>query len=1055
MTHAILWKELREQAAVVIALVVMGCGLMVAMATLLDTGDSGGMTSLRTYTNSARIGVIMLTMTAGLVIGGTLFAGERESGTFLFLDRLPGSRWKLWWRKVLTGLGLASVAALILFATASGLQLLGNSQDVAVWALLIGTLVFGAFSWGCVGSTVAKSSLSACAVGVGWGMGLALVATMFLVVAYQVLNIFLPLDQWFGRDGSFYLPAAIVVMSLLLPLMLSAFLFTTPDRDRAIGGFIAVPVASGELKAVRFRQPTFRLPKLMVTTKLRRYLWLMFRQQRITFLICGVLALLAGCALLLPDVAFIAVWPGLSLFFGVLLGVSNLSDEQGTESARFWGERRLKVGGLWLAKIALGLVGCVMLVIAMLLPSLIRGFSMHTDSPRMMFQDSFGSIVPMEPGFPLFGLLFLGPVYGFCFGHFAAMLFRKTLVAGAVGLMLGGIFAAFWVPSLFSGGIHAWQLWLPIVVLLVTTRLSVWAWTTNTLGTRRPITRLAVGLMATVVVTGFGLAWRVLEVEEIAEGNEDIVFSKSLPSFDELQAGRDLRRAASEFRRDYDMRRYERIKTPYFGPEDEVEQLEPNHLPTIASQIERILANGYPANRPELDRWLDYFHPATSECSWDQELQTILKKPTGVVEDPNEMGFSSTIVNTESLRYLAEILIALGLRAQRDGNPAEFVDRFEQCLAMVRNIKNYGQEMPVIFARGIELRALQGLQSWIQADTVNDPALTKRLLAALRYHDEIEPYKPRNTQLAEQTVRRGLINSSEQWLPRYISQGEERRNVNDISTRADTQANLISFFWAVPWEKERLRRTIGLGNSPSYQTRQSQYQRGIPAGWMFDLRFQNQWMGRRMDEANLQVQRRAMIVSLALRLHHKDVGSFPKTLQDLVPKYLAALPNDPFEATSSKTFGYRVTTSETKIPVSPMKYRTLNAPQNPVAVALLSEKIAEDYDAIIAYRRASGGAIGSVVFWNLEDPAFGPDASGPGFSGMAGPAGNTGIGVVDVTRVPVELIVASGDVMLWSVGPDKRDDSAQFHLTGQIRENSTGDIVIRVPLPKSPPVKKP
>ena len=434
MTRAIVWKELREQGTIVAAMLVMGCGLMAVLAAVVTPQQ--GTPAVNLFLAVSVMSVALLAIASGAVVGATLFAGEREAGTFPFLDRLPATRWRLWWRKVAVGLALAAVPAAGYFVTSLATGLIDGGVAV-VAGVFVGGTSFG-FAWGCVGSVLRRSALGACAVGLTVGVAVTAVALCFppLVMA-AVAEVFT--DEWRGSlvvqliaVGSGLVPLS---AAFILPLLLSAWLFTAPDREQEVNTLrFAVTSSGGRLARVK------------------RFAWLLVRQHRVNALWLTAAAFVAGCLLLIPDALFIITWPALTLVVGVLVGVTLFADEQGTESARFWGERRLRVGGVWGAKLAFGFALTLGLVVLMLVPSVVRGFvdSFRTDE---VFSLSFrtGAIAP---GFPFFTFAFLGPVYGLATGQLAALLFRKVIVALAVGTMVGGTAVALWFPSLFGGGLH-------------------------------------------------------------------------------------------------------------------------------------------------------------------------------------------------------------------------------------------------------------------------------------------------------------------------------------------------------------------------------------------------------------------------------------------------------------------------------------------------------------------------------------------------------------------------------------------------------------------------
>ena len=90
MTRVLLWKEIRDQGTVLAALLVIGSAILVAASIVFDSAETRGSVELRSFSAGGLAGLVMLLMTAGVVVGAALFAGEREAGTFGFLDQLPG-----------------------------------------------------------------------------------------------------------------------------------------------------------------------------------------------------------------------------------------------------------------------------------------------------------------------------------------------------------------------------------------------------------------------------------------------------------------------------------------------------------------------------------------------------------------------------------------------------------------------------------------------------------------------------------------------------------------------------------------------------------------------------------------------------------------------------------------------------------------------------------------------------------------------------------------------------------------------------------------------------
>src|SRR5262249_39718139 len=135
-------------------------------------------------------------------VGGTLFAGEKEEGTFAYLDMLPGSRWQVWWRKVLTGAVLVIVAVSIFLCVAISGGLIDSRAGLANWLFLAGTLAFISYGWGVLGSVLARSSLAACGVGLAIGTLFGAVLFAFAAGCIELAREAMNLRRYIANDYS-------------------------------------------------------------------------------------------------------------------------------------------------------------------------------------------------------------------------------------------------------------------------------------------------------------------------------------------------------------------------------------------------------------------------------------------------------------------------------------------------------------------------------------------------------------------------------------------------------------------------------------------------------------------------------------------------------------------------------------------------------------------------------------------------------------------------------------------------------------------------------------
>jgi ABC-type transport system involved in multi-copper enzyme maturation permease subunit len=1082
VTRALIWKEFREQGTVLAALIVLGAAVLVTAAVLLDPADPGRATELRALTAAGRLGLLMLTVTAGMVVGGTLFAGEREAGTFAILDMLPGSRWRVWWRKVAAGAAMVAVTAGVFLAVAAAGGLIDRRTGVTGWLLLGGSVAFGAYGWGVLGSVLARTSLSACGVGLVLALLTGVLVYPVVGVGLAVARRELGLWQYIGSEYSAWELAYLVVGYTLvaIPVPIAAWLFTAPDRSRKLAEIdVRLPGVRGVVGA-----GLRSVSRVRWGAGFRRLLWLTVRQTWMTALALAGAAAVAGCALVPEESVPLAAWPVLGLVAGVLAGVVGLADEQAGGAFRFWGERRMPIGRLWTAKVAVGLALTLLMVVALLVPSVVAAAVRGDHGPRRpLVAVVLRSGVLGEPGFPVLTYLAAWPLYGFAFGHLAALLFRKAVVAAAVGIMVGGTFAALWLPSLLAGGVHGWQVFAPPVLALGVARLLTWPWATDRLGTRAPLTRLAAGAAAVLAVTAAGIGYRVVEVREVPDAEDDVAFARQLPTYDEKQPGRDLRRAVALYAEAERSARGAPARPP--GGEGSAVLQGPSRDTTYLARLPAVLESGWPADRPDIDRWMSQ----VVQGGWVEVVEPLAARPAGVLEDPAELAPDTPLRHLDGMRAMSLVYLARALQLHAGGDPAAVPKAVAVWLAVVRTTRNDALMPPTLESRWMEFQVYQVLDRWLER-LDGRPELLRAALTAILDHDRLDPYDPQAVQLAHQVVARNGVLAPSRWLPNYLD--EFRQGYRDRSgmpsPAADTETNLVGFAWAVPWEKKRLRRAVGLGNRPGRTQERQAVMRGIPGGSILlvtDSTGDPAYQPRFEDGHKLVLAaRRATALKLAARLYESDKGSLPASLDALVPKYLPVVPADPFDG---KPFRYRLSQGE-KIE----RFRARSQPPDLVQQMALAIRDMGQFNALAgvgsglmcwplepgwlgndpppglfpeplskARITAVAGAVGGAVFWpqftewGIREPepaeAGAPGAGVPLVLGAVGgipwnPRWNQER--MAVGPVSEEVTIPAGQGILWSVGPDGVDSLGAVAIDPRsASQQPHGDLVYLIPRP--------
>jgi hypothetical protein len=981
MIRAVVWKEIREQGLIGLTLVVLGSGVLAAAAVLAEPPlPSAPQVDVIRYLGVGPLATLMLAVTAGMVCGGAVFAAEREAGTVGFLESLPVSRGRLWCAKFIAGLGLAAAQAGLLVAVAAALGLVPRFDR----ALGVGALSLMAFSWGVFGSTVARTTLGSVGIAIPAAVVTSVLVLVPLMIIYPTTGSVIGLPRPTGQ-------ALFVLFMFATPVALSAWVFTAADRQRASRGGMGVgltPIpADGE--------PPRGRPGLGLSA----VFWLATRQLRTLGVVVSGFAVVCGLSLLAPGTRPLLAWPALALAAGVLAGVTAFADEQTRGSARYWGEQRLPIGRMWAVKVGLHLLFVLWLLILLALPLAIRaqfGPSLPGRGHTVLAL-VFRSQLLDEIGRHGWKFLVVPAVYGFAAGHLCGLLFRKLVVACGVAGIVGGVGATLWGPSLLAGGINHWQLWLPPLLLLLTGRLLMSAWAADRLATRRPLTTLTGGCAAAALALAAGLGYRVLEIPDRPDGEADIAYVAGLPPIDESVGRREFRSAADRYARAV------AAVNPAFPRSSALQgPVGVGPRPFPEERMERIPARGWPHPRDdELATWLHRVvtHETEPGDSWSGHAALASTRPIGIFEYPQLFAVGGTRDATlGNAQRMAVALLAHGLQQQAEkGNPDAFVDALRTVISLARTMRNGSIIAAFEAGSGVERVALMALDRWL--DRLDHSPERTRLLrdavAILEAADPTEPFDPTPHYLAERHVLREALKAPTQWLPAHLA--PPGANADLVSPEVD----LVGVAWAVPWERERTRRLIGLG-----------YESGPSANYRFllgrpgaVLMLRPRLSGELIDlERGLRVYRRAAILKLALRAYRADHDHYPDpdrpdALKPLAEAgYLRGLPLDPY------------------LDQQPLRYRLARA-----AVDEKGEPVTNEN--------------GEPGEWLLPPPR---------------PAGSSVL-VEQRMEGGGRRFVPAGQAIVWSVGPDRTDNrGTQTPVGGPVSTNPSVDIVHLVPRGPTP-----
>jgi len=955
MMQAILWKEYREQRSVWVTLAVFGGAGLYGLARLLESD------SLMAYHDGLRAPLagtaVLLAWTYGLVCGAILLAGEREGATLTFLDMLPVRRFQLWLGKCASGLVLFLAQVAVLTGVLIGLDAgedAWHTAMVVLWMVLAGLV---AMSWGLLFSSRGESAIGAIGLAIVGQFAGQFVLGILSVPCMAVMPRLLPES-----------PHAPIVLGCLAgitwavsPVIGSAYIFSRPDRMRG-----------GEARFLG------RPAEVSLWASWGRLLWLSYQQMRrmmwgvlLFSLAMGFLMLLAGPL----------AWPALTLFLGVLCGVTVFGEEQAFGSFRFLGDQRFPLGRIWVVKVGMRFALAVLAAFVLLLPSVVAAIARMESHPRneprppffgdVLHSSLVGTVVPTG----LYMMMWL--LYGFSVGHLCGLLFRKSLIAAVVSLGGSLLLVSLWLPSLLGIGLHFWQIVGVPVIMLVTAWLLMPAWAADRLLARETFVTLGVALTAAGLWTAGGLWYRVAEIPELPDTFDMPAFEASIPPPERNQAGLAIRGAWSEV----DHLTYALGKSasekPLFANDNT------NGKATLLStQVSRVSQRGWPAGPSELGDWLD----ATFQEKWFQQLAEAADHPLGVVENPKQLQISRHmhLNNWGRAATLCEVLAARGLQQQARGNDKTFVNHLRIGLALSRNLQHLSPAFVARNGRQAERVWMPALDRWLEK-LKGHPELLKETLAILVRHEAELPDEA-------DAVKAGYLmalNSLEEMPEELLEIEINHRRAEDDKLR-QAEINVAALLWRMPWEHERHLRILRVAfQGDERERRQVREWGGLLLGDLFPGPFGRLHPRSKRAVADLH----AAQLKVALRLYQAENGKPATTLDVLVPRYLLAIPLDPFD---NQPFRYRLSRGER-------------------------------------------------VGWPPPEVGPGPMAGGMpggGMPGMPEPA------VPAAPLPPPTRFVPKGQGILWSVGEDGQDDGG---VQQSARESGTTfgeDILYLVPPPR-------
>jgi hypothetical protein len=249
----------------------------------------------------------------------------------------------------------------------------------------------------------------------------------------------------------------------------------------------------------------------------------------------------------------------------------------------------------------------------------------------------------------------------------------------------------------------------------------------------------------------------------------------------------------------------------------------------------------------------------------------------------------------------ATLLTARGLQLQAGGQPEAFVDNLQTGLAVVRSMRHTSVSLGALRSPQMEATMSRGVERWLER-LDGRPDLLRRALATLLEHLDAPLEDPERIRQTEFLITLNTVADPAN-IPR---RGE---GTDPFFPSALNDSPLLRVAWETPWEKVRLRRVLeGLASGDPHLRELAKEL--TPPTVKELLRIFSNFFGPGAVGTlprNLYPLRVAAL-QVALRLFQAEEGRPADKLGELVPKYLRAVPADPYDG---QPFRYRLSRGET------------------------------------------------------------------------------------------------------------------------------------------------
>jgi hypothetical protein len=950
MIASLAWKEYREQRPIWLTVAFLAAVLIFGVLEFVSPIGTARYGTDKYLT--LRSICLALSIGYGLVVGALLFAGERESGTLDFLDMSAGRRLTIWVTKTIVGAAGVLILARLLAAI---LGWLGSSGAVSVPALLLGPGLWlhelplwslYAFVAGLLASATSRTVLRATCLGLLYCIAFLLVGLLFTLVLALTLA---------GPDA--FVSVLRLVMAVLAPAILYGSYRLSCSIDRARETIVSEPSRWHTLVVARVR------PVIWLTWGQGRGLMVGLLLATVSITISLAAAVLVVINLSgIPDagvVISLLSWPFCALVIGVVAGIAVFAGEQATQAKRFLGDQRLPVGRIWLLKTL------TWLLFAAMMSLLIAGTVSLVVSSRSSFRSWIvpndyrdTTLWPSRLNDASWLLFSLCVSYGFALGQFLVLFFQRPAIASLIALVIS-LGSVIWVPSLVAGGTHWYAVLLPAVILLAGTRVLMWSWSAG-FPTARGRILWATTLLLSVASLALGTGQRVWEIPDVGLPFNVDAYARSLSTPLGTEAGIVTHSALHELQQRIELARsrfpeyQSRVDVPWLpaaraaacislitGVATQSVMAYPSPALVVAqSPVDRIwntVAEArwtvQPLNRlffansdndMELAQVIDF----VCDSGWISKLERLSQLPPGAIMDPREAKDPWFPPDMREANLATGVLCSRAVLSEGHSQFDKALVDYETALKLVLTMANQANDHGFMQAESSAYAILRELSHW-GAKGARRRALLTRGQASLEQFDRSLPTLV-DIDKASYLAMRSFLNQPQ--LPAMHGRSEP-----DIAR--DNSMSLV------PWEVERrLRLLNGLfagritaASLPfaewvkHYQEELSESrhrERFFMEGWIAPTSNETPavsrqqlagWLGQTwwrtylspwrvpLRLARLQAFIRATELRLALINYAVENRRAAVTLAELVPKYIGAIPTDPYDG---KPFRYRLSAGE-------------------------------------------------------------------------------------------------------------------------------------------------